>query len=342
MKQKSDMRSLSWDHGVVSINALGGMIGPTVFILPDGRPASPFHIAPWWNEDGRDALVGLIKGLRGEWPCVPFGFPFPAQDYPKRWPAQIEDVSVVTDVHGYGSGVNWTFLDDTIDEIALFVDYPEDHAVQSLERVIRPKPDEPTLEILLTIHMRRASCEPIGLHSCFRLPKNSRRAILEPGIFRIGRTHPSTIEPEAPIFAQDQKFTSLKSVTGRNENMYDASRLPFTENGEDILQLDDIDGTCSLAMMDEGYRVHINWEKEILPSLLLWYSNRGRSAAPWNNRHLCIGIEPICSSFGMSPDMSRAQNPIAEEGTSTCVPLSPNSPLTIRYEIGVSQMRGLL
>lgn len=333
--QRADTRAISWDHGVVTVSALGGMIGPTVFVLPDGRPAAPFHIAPWWNEEGREALDGLLKGLRGEWACVPFGYPFPSDDFPRHWPGHIERSAVVEDVHGFGSGVNWTFKDAGSDRISLSVDYPEDHAIQRLERVIRPVPDAPTLEMSLTIRMRRISCEPVGLHGCFRLPRLTGRARLEPGVFRSGRTHPATVEPEAPIFARDRLFSELGRVPGRNGGFLDASRLPFAENGEDLLQLDDIDGTCGMAMPDEGFRVQFRWDQKILPSLLLWYSNRGRSAAPWNNRHLCMGIEPICSAFGMSPDMSRAENPITVAGTSTCVPLSPEVPLTIRYSIGV-------
>lgn len=334
----SHMRSLAWKHGVVSVNALGGMIGPTVFVLPDGRPASPFHSAPWRNEPEADTLDGLLAGLQGEWPCVPFGYPMPSNDYPANWPAGIEEAAKVTDVHGFGSGAMWTFTAADAEEIALAVDYPQEHAVRRLERVVRPNPDAPTIDIVLTIHMRRASREPIGLHGCFRLPRVVGGATLEPGAFQVGRTHPVTVEPEAPIFAQDETFSSLDRVPGRTGQDIDASRLPFARNGEDLLQLDGCDGQFSLAMPDEGYRTNMRWDNSILPSVLLWYSNRGRSAPPWNNRHMCIGIEPICSPFGLSPDMARADNPIAASGTPTCVSLSPKTPLTIRYSIGVSPM----
>ena len=42
-------------------------------------------------------------------------------------------------------------------------------------------------------------------------------------------------------------------------------------------------------------------------------SNGGRSAAPWNGRHLGrIGIEEVCSYFGNGVDLSR-QNPLAAD-----------------------------
>lgn len=333
---RSDIRALAWKHGVVTVSAFGGMIGSTVFVLPDGRPASPFHIAPWHNEPETMGLDGLLVGLRGEWPCVPFGYPLPSDDYPSAWPGAIEERARVSDVHGFGSSAVWTFGEPRADEISLAVEYPQDHAVRRLERTIRPNPDAPLLDLTLTIYMRQASCEPIGLHGCFRLPRIVGGAQLEPGAFHTGRTHPIIIEPEAPIFDVGKEFTSLNKVPGKGGQIIDAGRLPFEENGEDLLQLDGCDGRFSLAMPDEGYRTNLRWDSKILPSLLLWYSNRGRSAQPWNNRHLCIGIEPICSPFGLSPDLARVSNPISASGTPTCVPLSPTAPLTIRYSIGVS------
>jgi hypothetical protein len=331
-------RALAWRHGVVSVNAMGGMIGATSFVLPDGRQVSPFHIAPWHDDARVQAEGGMLAGLRGEWPCVPFGYPFPSDDYPARWPGAIETAAEVAHAHGFGSNSDWSFGPEQADRITLAVDYPDDHAVRRLTRVIRPDPDAAALEIELTIEMRRASCEPLALHGCFALPRVTGAAQIEPGAFRIGRTHPATVEPQAPIFARDKTFTALDAVPARTGGMIDASRLPFAANGEDLLQLDGVAGPVALANRQAGYRVTFDWDRAVLPSLLLWYSNRGRSAAPWLNRHLCIGIEPICSPFGMSPDMARADNPIAADGTPTCVTLSPDTPLTIRYRIAVSQI----
>lgn len=334
----TDTRSLSWDHGEVSVSAFGGMIGPSIFRLRDGRTVSPFHVAPWLNEAGAVDLDGLLAGLQGEWPCVPFGYPMPAPEWPVGWPGQIEDQAHVADVHGFSSAAQWTFDDCSDGSISLGIDYPADHAIARLDRNVRPDRNAAALDISLTIHARRATCEPIGLHGCFRLPPMTAGAVLEPGAFAIGRTHPLTVEPAAPIFAQELTFDRLSEVAARGGGQIDASRLPFAADGEDLLQLDGSDGHFAMSVLDEAYRVTFDWDADILPSVLLWYSNRGRAFAPWNGRHLCIGIEPICSPFGLSPQMARADNPIAASGTPTCVPLTPNNPLTIRYRIGVKDI----
>ena len=338
-KKDSKRRAFAWKHGVVSIDALGGMIGPTLFILPDGRAVSPFHIAPWWDEPKTVDVGRMISGLRGEWPCVPFGYPAPSDEYPDAWPSYLEEIAVVDDEHGYSSNSDWSFVDDGCeDRISLAIDYPTEHAVERLERVVQPDPNAAALDISLTIHMRRESCEPIALHGCFRLPRTVGRLILEPGNFKTGRTFPATVEPKAPIFAADQIFNSLKSVPSREGHIVDASALPFANAGEDLLQLDGINGQFAFANLDENFRLNFEWDHSVLPSALLWYSNRGTSEPPWNNRNMCIGIEPICSPFGLSPDLARADNPISVAGIATCVPLSPKSPLTIHYRIGVSSI----
>lgn len=333
-----ETRALAWRHGVVSAQALGGMVGPTSFLLPDGRPVSPFHIAPWFDEPDVLAGGGLIAGLRGEWPCVPFGYPMPVEDFPPAWQAAMEGGGTPGDVHGYSSNHDWSFVEAGANEIALRIDYPEDDAIARLERTIRPDPTAAALDFTLTLHARRATREPIALHGCFRLPVTPGAARLVPGRFATGRTPPGRVEPEAPLFAPDRKFDTLAEVPAHDGGTVDASALPFGQPVEELLQLDDIDGSFELLNEAEGYRVRFTWDAGVLPSVLLWFSNRGRSAAPWNGRHLCIGIEPLCSPFGLSPDTARADNPISAEGTATAVALTPEAPLTIRYRIAVSPL----
>ena len=76
-----DYRGLGWAHGALTVQRLGAMLAPVTFVLADGRQVSPFHIAPWADEPGSDALPGILRKLRGEWPCVPFGYSVPADGW---------------------------------------------------------------------------------------------------------------------------------------------------------------------------------------------------------------------------------------------------------------------
>ena len=109
--------------------------------------------------------------------------------------------------------------------------------------------------------------------------------------------------------------------------------MPFADDTEELLQLNGIDGAVALANEAEGYRVRLTWQKEHFPSLLLWISNRGRKAAPWNGRHLALGMEPICSPFGLGPAVARADNPMAKAGTPTARDFAAGEVFTTRYRI---------
>lgn len=331
------VRTLSWTHGMLQVHSLGGMFGPGTFLLPDGRQVSPFHVAPWWNEPESTKLDGLLRGLRGEWPCVPFGFPMPREDFPEDWKSVMDDAETVRDVHGFGSNHHWTFEDDDrSDGVRLRIDYPDDHDVEKLVRVIRPVLHAPEINIELHIHARRSCRLPVALHGCFALPPEVGTAALVPGGFMEGLTHPSIVEPGVGLFEPGRTFHRLDAVPGRNGKQVNAASLPFRQPVEELVQLNRCDGTFALLNSREGYRINLIWDAKILPSVLLWYSNRGRDYAPWSSRNLSIGIEPCCSAFGLAPSTSAAQNPIVQHGTPTAVALSQEAPTLIRYRIGVA------
>ncbi len=73
---------LVWPHGSFSVQALGGMLAPVTFYLHDAagaRTVSPLQVAPWQPDP---ALPGILRSLRGSWPCVPFGMTQPPADLP--------------------------------------------------------------------------------------------------------------------------------------------------------------------------------------------------------------------------------------------------------------------
>lgn len=334
MTDSEDMRTLSWRHGMLQVHALGGMFGPGLFLLEDGRQVAPFHVAPWWNEPQSLDLDGMHRGLRGEWPCVPFGYPMPKADFPPKWQAVIDDNDVVADAHGFGAHNYWRFTSvPGADAVSMQIDYPDDHDVLRLERLIRPEKDDSAIELELTIHVRRKCRLPVALHGCFSVPDAPGAVELIPGKFKSGWTHPSTVEPGAAYFKPDQTFSDLKQVPGRSSVYVDAASLPLNGAVEELLQLNDCEGIFNLINKQGNYRVEFQWDASILPSVLLWYSNHGRAAAPWNSRSLSIGIEPTASAFGLSPNTSASPNPMQLFGTNTAVEASPDNPVKITYKI---------
>jgi len=328
-----DHRGLGWAHGALTVQRLGAMLAPLTFVLADGRQVSPFHIAPWADEPEAEALPGLLRKLRGEWPCMPFGYSVPPDGWPDAWSRVMGPPEPDEEAHGHSSNHDWTWVDGDSRSLSLTLDYPSSSAVARVERTVTPDPAAPAVDIEFTVVVRRACRLPIGLHPVFRLPMQTGAAELKLGTFDHGRTYPDDVEPGAPLFAKDATFSSLSAVPARAGGTVDASRLPLSADTEELLQIQGLDGTVALTNHAEGYRVRLSWQKEHFPSLLLWYSNRGRKAFPWNGRHVAIGVEPICSPFGLGPATATADNPIAQSGVPTALEFTPERPFTTRYRI---------
>jgi hypothetical protein len=151
-------RALAWDYGVLAVQSLGGMLGPVLFPLPDGRTVSPLQVAPWANEPGAEALPPILRALRGEWSCVPFGFDAERALTP-GWQIAGESFAGAEVPHGHGANARWTFLDGPSDRLILECLYPADHPVRGLRRTIRPDPKAPAIDL---IRCPRARALPRG------------------------------------------------------------------------------------------------------------------------------------------------------------------------------------
>lgn len=332
MTKLAQARSLVWQHGVVSVEDLGGMLGPTLFVLPDGRQVAPFQIAPWASDNGED-LPGILKRLRGEWPCVPFGSDADRQPA-KGWPGSTASPTVDLYPHGFGSNMPWRLDENGTDRLSLAIDYPEGHVISGLRRTVRPDPDSAALDFTLEIDVRTDCVLPIGLHPCFRLPAKPGAMRIEVGSQVSGRTFPARVD-ESSIFVPDAVLKPWHDVPLQSGGRLDARRVPVDAATEELVQLLDVPGRASLWNTLEGYRVTLRWDRSHFPSALLWFSNRGRSFAPWNGRHLALGLEPICSAFDLGQQISAADNPISRSGVPTARVFRAGERFVTQYRVEV-------
>jgi hypothetical protein len=325
-------RGLGWAHGALTVQRLGAMLAPVTFVLPNGRQVNPMHVAPWAEEPGTDDLPGILQRLRGEWPCVPFGYSVPGDGFTPQWARLMRAAAPNEEIHGHSSNALWNWENADGKSLKMSIDYPSDSPVDSLERTITPDPANPAVDIELKVRVRAHCRLPIGLHATFRLPAVLGGAHIEPAKSSEGRTYPGTLEPDAPLFAIDKGFTSLSAVPARDGTMVDASRVPLTMDTEELLQLNNL-GSITLANEIDGYRVRLIWQQEHFPSLLLWMSNRGRRMPPWSGRHVALGLEPICSPFGLGQATALADNPLARSGTPTAHSFSAGEDFVTRYRL---------
>ncbi len=328
----TERHAIAWAHGMASVQALGGMLGPVTFLLPDGRQVSPLHVAPWFNDPARATYPPILREVRGEWPCVPFGTDVP-RALPDGWSDDGESFDGAEVPHGHSSNAEWVFTTVDAKSIEMVCDYPETHPIRRLIRTITGDPKAPALDITLTVEARRPCRLPIGLHPTLRLPLVGM-ARLEPPDFREGRVFPLDVEPGQGLLQPGATFDALEAVPCRDGGSLSLAQLPLADETEELVQLVGVSGGFRLRYPD-GWSITLDWDVEHFPSLLVWVSNRGRTYAPWSSRHVALGVEPVCAAFDLGPAISNASNPISAGGTTTARAFDPEQPFKTRYRIGV-------
>jgi hypothetical protein len=327
--------ALAWEFGVVSVERRSAMLAPALFVLPDGRQIAPFQVAPWFCEPIAQELQGLMPRLRGDWPCVPFGFDIDRQGF-DEWPPS-RATGAIDEGHGFGANHDWTLSDDSPGALSLFIEYPQAHPIASLDRRITPDPTGPAVDIELTVHPRRDCRLPIGVHPTFRLPAT-------PGSFEIEldagtdvATFPGDLDASA-IF-EPGRFAPAAAIPLKRGGTRDIRRVPFDEQTEELVQVLRGSGV-TLGNHVERYAINLAWSADEFPSFLLWFSNRGRQLDPWRGRHLALGVEPVCSAFDLGTAISSSPNPLNARGIRTAQDFVAGKSWTARYRIAVEGLGG--
>jgi hypothetical protein len=319
LPEPADFVGLAWRCGSLSVQRHGGMLAPLTFIVEGGRQVSPLYLAPWAADESRPALPPILKNIRGEWPCVPFG-------------------SGAGDpyLHGFGSNVLWNWTKVTPYQVELNCRYPVDDDIEELIRRITPVPDRAAVDIELVVKARRKTRLPAGLHFTFCKPRTC--ALLKPGAFRDAWTSPGPPYEDIQAFAPNRRFQDLRRVPSSDGGHIDATIFPLPVPAEDLIQLNDVDGCFDLDLPGDDSRVSLSWNREHFPSVLLWMSNRGLLKPPWNGEHVALGIEPICSAFGLGLDAVRNENPLSQSGVNTVIEFDPATPFRTTYRISAAAL----
>ena len=322
-------RTRDWAHGQLTVQDLGAMLGPVTFRLPDGREVSPLHVAPWAEDPQAASMPGILRALRGDFACVPFGADR-ALDLAGDWsPLSRPAPERPGPPHGLSSNDVWKMQDDGL---RLTLEYPEDSPIALVERVILPDPAQPAIDMVLTLHIRRDCCLPIGLHPVFRLPDSGLLIDAGPNG---GMTFPGALETGVSRLAPAARFASLAAVPLARGGTADLSRLPLPHSTEELVQLTDAGGRATLTWPGEGFRAHLTWDASHFPDLILWVSNRGRTAFPWNGRHQAVGLEPVCAAFDLGTEISAGPNPLQTAGHPTVRSFRAGEVFTTRHRIAV-------
>ena len=327
---------LAWRHGLLSLQRRGGMLGPLTFIVAGDNQVSPLYLAPWAAQEPPPALSEVLKSLRGEWPCIPFGSYRPKEGFPPDWAAVIGNNRDEQYQHGFSSNVDWRWSKVAPGEIELACRYPEENDIEEVVRRVKPVPDRAAVDLGLVVKARRRTQLPVGLHFTFCRPRTV--ATLRPGSFQDAWTSPGPPHESAQAFAPNRRFHELQRTPARSGGYIDATTFPLSVEAEDLIQLNGVDGHFDLDLHADHCRVTLDWNPSHFPSVLLWISNRGLRIPPWNGQHVALGIEPICSAFGLGLEATRNDNPLRRSVLRTAVDFEPERPFQTEYRISASAL----
>lgn len=296
--------SVESDRVRLDVTLIGGM-STASFRLGD-REVAPYSLAPWKPDDVSAELPPLLRVLRGEFFCLPFG---PQSDGPP---------------HGDGANKPWSLVACANGVIEMSL-----HAADSGARITKSYQLREG-EAAIYYEYRISGLEgawSYGTHPIIdasHLDEGRARVSVSP--FRMGSVYPGRFSDpaagERQALEPSARFDDMTAVPLLASGSTDLTRWPARRGFEDLVMMVNEPATeaqpfaWSAVVMD-GY-VWISLKNPAdFPATLFWMSNGGRDGEPWQGRHLGrLGVEEVCSYFCDSVDRSR-EDLLAAEGIPT-------------------------
>ena len=293
----------------------------------------PFFRAPWYDETQPDSF---LNNLRGDFVCAPFGgTPASSFGYSDEWKNLVKHASKTTFAHGYPAHHVWELVEQRKDWALLQItDAPY---FSSVTRKVVCK-EGGILYLEDSIYPQKSMRLPLGLHPIFRLPEKLGEAKLHLPACKGLYTFPGAVD-HSSMFETFQISRKADSIPLASGDVCDITSLPLPYCTEELVLLANVEeGKVMLDDFSKKYRVILEWDNSVLKSCLLWFSNRGRKARPWNGTNLCIGIEPVTAAFDLGEEISANENPLLKNGIMTAVQLQAKEVCTIRHQITVERV----
>lgn len=320
------MIAIASAHVSAQVLTEGGLLWRPTFRPEHGRAARPFAEAAW-ADAAADALVPpYVHKLGGAFVALPFGGRAVPAGTP-GWAAADGDAPL----HGIAANATWALTDQAPERVTLMLDLPEPSEVARIEQTIACDQHAPSIDIELRITARREGRVPVGYHPVLRLPERAGDLRLE-AAFGAGYTSP--LAADMPIVAADARFAELATVPALLGAL-DLMRLPLDVPGEALLMLARGVGRVRADYADEGYRVELTWDADLLPNCLLWLHDRAGAGWPGGHMFRGLGIEPSASAFDLAHAVSTGNNPLTRAEERTALALDPPRPTVLRFRIAV-------
>ena len=299
---------------------------------------SPFFTAPWWNEADIGDIDQIIKVLRGDFFCLPFGAntePYENRKHP---------------IHGKTCNDCWDYvgLDDRDGAKALRLRMDLGADGGTVEKIIRLRDGEPLIysEHIVTGFEGKS---PAGHHAILQFPREPGSGIVDMTEPVTGFTTPSPIEDSAMggycLLKPGQEISDRTKVPCRDGSTADLTRYPTQKGYEDVVLF--ISDTSkqfvftAASFPRQGYLYFQLKDPRVLPQTLFWLSNGGRHYAPWNGRLSgVLGMEEIAGFYHYGIKESVEPNFLQERGFTPFVEFKKARPSSIKVIVGLVPIAG--
>lgn len=304
-------------------------MGPVVFRV--GRQViEPFHTAPWCDTPEATKLIPLLRELRGDFFCAPFG------DGP-GWRGEVHPP------HGETANGDWTVTSSAPDRLVAVL-----HTrirPGKITKVIETRPDETNLyQTHLFEEYHGAMC--FGHHAMLDFNRNG------PGILSTSRLRLAQVLPRPFENPAQGGYSSLKPgawwrrldrVPMADGGIADLTRFPAREGFEDLVMIhhkDTEDFAWTAVVFAAKKFVWFSLKNPAhLASTVLWHSNGGRHYPPWNGRHRgVLGVEDVTAYFHLGLAASLSKNPWKDQGVPTARKFARGKTTRIPYIMGVAPL----
>ena len=320
-------------HVHAYLTKLGGHLGPVSFRL-DRRTVSPLSIAPWAEEPLARGTIPLLRALRGDFFCAPFGgngTPWRGEQHPP---------------HGETANASWrrATIERTDERVTLRASLDLRVRRGRVEKTLVLPEGQPVIYQRHVISGARGVMS-VGHHAMVKFPDLPGSGLVSTSRFVRGQVLPEAFEsPENRGYSAlktGASFRTLERVPLLAGGTTDLTRFPARRGYDDLVMLT-ADPKLSLAWTAvtfpvQRYVYFALRDPRILRHTILWISNGGRHYAPWNGRHTAVmGIEDTTSYFHYGLAESARANPLNRRGIPTTLTLHPKTPAVINYIIGVA------
>jgi hypothetical protein len=320
-------------HVHANLTKLGGHLGPVAFRL-EHRLVTPFSIAPWAEEKLAPDTPALLRALRGDFFCAPFGgngTPWRGEKHPP---------------HGETANATWRLkaFERAADRMTLHANLPTLVRSGTVDKFITLIEGHTVVYQRHVLALARGPMS-IGHHAMLKFPDSPGSGIVSTSRFTRAQVLPEWFErPENRGYQSLQpgaEFRSLERVPLLAGGTTDLTRYPARRGFEDLVMLM-ADPKLPFAwnavtFPRERYVYFALRDPRVLRHTILWLSNGGRHYPPWNGRNTSVmGIEDTTSYFHLGLAESAKPNPLSRRGIPTTLAMSPKTPTTVNYILGVA------